>query len=376
MFFDILQLTGIILCVFTAFLVWFRFNKNNSLSGILLGSMLFLIGFSHSFYLFIVYGIINHFPYLYKIPAPINFLIFPLAYLYIRSVLYGENKLKLLDTLHLIPFLFITINYLPFYIMEFSEKAAYVYKITQNFELSYIGQDGIFPEWLNIFCRSISSIFYLVLQWHLIISFFKKHANQSSGQFNTVKKWVIHLTTIQTVYTTALLLLYGHNALLALGTISSLGVIVYTVYFLVNVSFLIVACYLLWNPHLLVGLPKLHIITRQTEKVVPLDKIHAIVQEQKTFLSPELTIHTLSKAIGVPSRSISNSIGNSKYSNFNDYINQLRVRYAVDKINEGYLKKYSVDALSETAGFNSKNAFYRAFKKVHGCTPLKYKKAS
>lgn len=376
MFFHILQLTGVIFCIFTSFLIWFRFNKNNSLSGILLGAMLFLIGLCHSFYLLIIYGIIHHFPYLYKVPAPINFLIFPLAYLYIRAVLYKEYKLRLLDALHLIPFLFITINYLPFYMMNLTDKAEYVYEITQNFELSYNGQDGLFPEWVNILLRSISSIVYLIFQWHLIISFFRKHASRNSRQFNLVKKWVFHLTTIQTVYSIALLLLYLNSALVALAIIPSLGNYAYIVSILVNGSFLLIACYLLWNPHLLVGLPKLNLNKEQTKNILPLKNIHFMVQEQKTFLSPELTVHKLAKLIGVSSRKISDSIGHSNFENFNDFINHFRIAYAVDKINDGYLKKYSVDALSETSGFNSKNAFYRAFKKAHGCTPLKYNKAS
>ncbi|MFD0799652.1 helix-turn-helix domain-containing protein [Maribacter chungangensis] len=313
---------------------------------------------------------------MYKVPAPLTFLIFPLAYLYIRAVLHGEKRLKLRDGLHLIPFLFFTINYLPFYLMDLSEKTTYVWNITQNFELSYSGQDGMLPEWFNIVCRAVLSVCYLLLQWHLIISFFKSHANQGSRQFNTVKKWVFNLTTIQTVYNTALLFLYIFNALSAMDFIANFNEFKYVVSFLVNGSFLVLACYLLWNPHLLVGLPKLHLKTEQPENVLPLSRIHALIVEQNSFLSPILTVHSLSKAIGVPSRRISTSIGHSKYSNFNDYINHLRICYAVEKINEGYLKTYSVDALSEISGFNSKNAFYRAFKKTHGCTPLKYQKAS
>jgi AraC-like DNA-binding protein len=260
--------------------------------------------------------------------------------------------------------------------MNLTDKAEYVYEITQNFELSYNGQDGLFPEWVNILLRSISSIVYLIFQWHLIISFFRKHASRNSRQFNLVKKWVFHLTTIQTVYSIALLLLYLNSALVALAIIPSLGNYAYIVSILVNGSFLLIACYLLWNPHLLVGLPKLNLNKEQTKNILPLKNIHFMVQEQKTFLSPELTVHKLAKLIGVSSRKISDSIGHSNFENFNDFINHFRIAYAVDKINDGYLKKYSVDALSETSGFNSKNAFYRAFKKAHGCTPLKYNKAS
>lgn len=376
MFFDIFHLTGIMFCLFTAMLVWFRFNRNNSLSGKLLGWMLFLNGFCNAFYLLIVYGVINHFPYLYKVPAPITFLIFPLSYLYVRTVLTGENSFKRTDALHLIPFLFFTINYLPFYLMEISEKTAYVYKITQDFELTFTGQDGLLPEWTNILGRSLVSVLYLGLQWHLIYTFFKKQSQEASRQFAQVKRWIFHLTIIQTIYSCSLMLLYACNAFLALGIVSSLGGFLYVLWFLVNASFLMVACYLLWNPHLLVGLPRLILKKKSSANVLPLQRINALVNAKQLFLNPQLTVYELSKDIGISARKISTSIGHSEFGNFNNYINALRVSYAVIKINEGYLEKYSVDALSETAGFNSKNAFYRAFKKTYGCTPLKYKNAS
>ena len=376
MFFDILQLAGIAFCLFTSLLIWFRFNKNNSLSGKLLGGVLFLNGFCNSFYLLIIYGVINQFPYLYKVPAPITFLIFPLSYLYVRMVLKGENKFKKIDVIHLIPFVFFAINYLPFYLMDLMDKAAYVYRITQNFELSYSGQDGLLPEWTNILGRSLSSIFYLGLQWHLIYTFFKKQKLNGSKQFTQVKKWIFHMTIIQTIYSSSLLLLYVFNALLSLDIISNLGGFLYVLWFLVNGSFLLVSCYLLWNPYLLVGLPKLTLKKKNSEQVFPIQNIDTLVKKQNIFLNPELTVYKLSKDIGVSARKISKSIGHSKFGNFNNYINELRVTYAVSKINEGYLEKYSVDALSEISGFNSKNAFYRAFKKAYGCTPLKYKKVS
>lgn len=375
MFFDILQLTGIVFCLFTAFLLWFRFNKNNSLPGRLLGGMLFLNGFCNAFYLLIIYGIIHHFPYLYKVPAPITFLIFPLSYLYVRMVLKDENTFKKTDLLHLVPFLFFTMNYVPFYLMELSDKTAYVYEVTQNFERTYTGQDGLLPEWTNILGRSLSSLFYLGLQWHLIYTFFKSQKEVKSKQFAQVKKWVFHLTILQTIYSCSLLLLYISNAFLALDFITSLGSFLYVLWALVNGSFLFVACYLLWNPQLLVGLPKLT-LKKNLATVFPLQNINRLVKEQNVFLNPQLTVYKLSKDIGVSARKISKSIGHSEFGNFNNYINELRVSYAAGKINEGCLKKHSVDALSETSGFNSKNAFYRAFKKTYGCTPIKYTKAS
>ncbi|WP_276168661.1 helix-turn-helix domain-containing protein [Zobellia alginiliquefaciens] len=378
---DILQFIGVLFCLFTAFLIRFRLNKNNSFSGHLLAVLLFLIAICNSFYLFIVYGVINYFPYLYKVPAPITFLIFPLSYLYVRAVLYEENSFKKIDTIHLIPFLFFLVNYFPFYFMDLNEKSEMVFEITQDFSKTYKGQDGLLPEWVNIVCRSLSSIVYLILQWHLIISFFKNKEHIASKQFALVKKWVYDLTIIQTVHSLSLVALYIANALIVVKAIPTTPFIHLVLGLLVCGSFLFVSCYLLWNPKLLIGLPNLRIKNPENYTLSSKSDIHIEsvfselnnhLQKTKSFLDPNLKVDTLSRATNIASRKITYTISESDYDNFNDYINQMRIAYAVEKIEDNYLDTYSVEALSLTCGFNSKNAFYRAFKKAYGCTPGQY----
>ncbi|CAM3425503.1 AraC family transcriptional regulator [Zobellia roscoffensis] len=376
---DILQFIGVLFCLFTAFLIRFRLNKDNSFSGHLLATLLFLIAVCNSFYLFIIYGIINYFPYLYKVPAPITFLIFPLSYLYVRAVLNGENSFKKVDAIHLLPFVFFMVNYFPFYIMPLDEKSQMVYEITKDFSKTYIGQDGLLPEWVNISCRALSSILYLILQWHLIITFFKHKTHISSKQFALVKKWVFDLTIIQTVHSVSLIILYIANALMAMNIIPFAHFIHIVLGLFVSGSFLFVSCYLLWSPNLLIGLPYISFKNYDATVNSPKPDIGSVFSELEThlnktklFLDPNLKIDTLSRATNIASRKITHTISESDYNNFNDYINQMRIGYAAEKIKDNYLDTYSVEALSLTCGFNSKNAFYRAFKKAYGCTPGQY----
>ncbi len=376
---DILQFVGVLFCLFTAFLIRFRLNKDNSFSGHLLAVILLLIAICNSFYLFIVYGIINYFPYLYKIPAPLTFLIFPLSYLYVRAVLNGEKSFKKMDALHLIPFILFTVNYFPFYTMDLSEKSQFVFEITQDFSKSYTGQDGLLPEWVNITSRASASIIYLLFQWHLIINYFRKRQQILSKQFALIKKWVYDLTIIQTIHSVSLVILYSVNALIATGIIPMVRYTHVILGLLVSGSFLLVSCYLLWNPNLLIGLPNLFIKNPDTDAAsitadieVIFTELDKFLNKTKAFLDPNLKIDTLSRATNIPVRKLTHVISESNYDNFNDYINQLRITYAADKIEDNYLHTYSVEALSTTCGFNSKNAFYRAFKKAHDCTPGQY----
>lgn len=55
-----------------------------------------------------------------------------------------------------------------------------------------------------------------------------------------------------------------------------------------------------------------------------------------------------------------------------NYLIKLRIKYAKQKIAEGYLDKFSIEALLFESGFNSPQTFYRNFKKFEGITPKDY----
>jgi AraC-like DNA-binding protein len=55
-----------------------------------------------------------------------------------------------------------------------------------------------------------------------------------------------------------------------------------------------------------------------------------------------------------------------------NYLIKLRIKYAKQKIVEGYLYKFSIEALFLESGFKSPQTFYRNFKKFEGITPKKY----
>jgi AraC-like DNA-binding protein len=57
---------------------------------------------------------------------------------------------------------------------------------------------------------------------------------------------------------------------------------------------------------------------------------------------------------------------------FTDYINEKRIHYMDEKIREGGLKQFTLEALALSAGFNSRVTFIRAVKKIKGVTPSEY----
>ena len=56
-----------------------------------------------------------------------------------------------------------------------------------------------------------------------------------------------------------------------------------------------------------------------------------------------------------------------------DYLNLMRVIYALQLMNSGFLENYTIETLVDKCHFNSRTSFYRHFKKHLGVSPSKYK---
>ena len=100
-------------------------------------------------------------------------------------------------------------------------------------------------------------------------------------------------------------------------------------------------------------------------------RMESIIVEKQMFLNPELLREDILKATGIGKNSLVPII--RKYTgcvNLNDYINRLRVEYAVKMIKENTL--FTMDSIAEASGFNSRSTFYRVFQNVFGMTPSQY----
>jgi AraC-like DNA-binding protein len=99
-----------------------------------------------------------------------------------------------------------------------------------------------------------------------------------------------------------------------------------------------------------------------------------LMQEEKPFLEPDLTLFTLAEMINIPPNHLSQVINSLAGKNFFDFINYYRVEEAKRNI---ILQKYehlTLLGIAFESGFNSKASFNRAFKRQVGITPSEFKK--
>lgn len=92
-----------------------------------------------------------------------------------------------------------------------------------------------------------------------------------------------------------------------------------------------------------------------------------------SFMHSELTIIDLAEELDIHPRRISTAINTIHNQNFNTYVNTFRVKKAETLLATEDFNSLSVDSIGKKVGFHSKSAFYLAFKKVTGTTPIRYK---
>lgn len=103
-----------------------------------------------------------------------------------------------------------------------------------------------------------------------------------------------------------------------------------------------------------------------------LKKIDAF-ETKKQFLSQTISLHSLAKKFGTNSRYLSSVINLEKEKNFPTYINDLRVDYALQQLNENDdFKKFTIKAIAGECGFKSSESFSKAFYNRHGVYPSYY----
>jgi AraC-like DNA-binding protein len=383
---NLIFIGSIFLVFLTIYMLLFSKNAAKSYADYVLSILLLVHCWSVILFLILYSEYILLFPHVFKTGLPLNFLIAPCSYLYVRAVLLNEKKFQKRDVIHLIPFFIVLINYIPFYLLPVNEKVTVIQNSLNYWPDTFKYQAGFLPENFSILFRLILAIIYLVLQWNLILSYKKVHKESSIQiQISNVLKWLKLFTITSTVIffgiigfmlTVFFLPSYYNDDLLM--QIPSL---------LVSVGFFVMAAYLLTHPEILSGLPfvkykevpsdvindKSYMFPYINEDYkLEMERIVDYFKTEKPYLNKNLNINQVSVALAIPSRELSFIINNHFGQRFNDFLNKYRIEYITKKINKEYLSNYTIEGIASEAGFASKSTFNLAFKKYHQCTPTEY----
>lgn len=112
------------------------------------------------------------------------------------------------------------------------------------------------------------------------------------------------------------------------------------------------------------------------EIVIVLKNLEKGMVEEKWFLDASLTLRKLAENLKVSSNKLSWLLNEQLNQNFNEYINRFRLENFKEIALNPDNKHYTLLAIANKSGFNSKTVFNAFFKKIEGVTPKAWFKST
>ncbi|MFD2562102.1 helix-turn-helix domain-containing protein [Aquimarina rubra] len=107
-----------------------------------------------------------------------------------------------------------------------------------------------------------------------------------------------------------------------------------------------------------------------------LTQLIQLMEKEKLFLDPEMTLTKLSNRIGITSKQLSQVINQLQNENYSQFIARYRIAEAKRLLHLPEYQNFKIAAIAYESGFNSISSFNTAFKKLTNTTAVKYRESS
>ncbi|GAA0816040.1 hypothetical protein GCM10009111_15230 [Colwellia asteriadis] len=102
-------------------------------------------------------------------------------------------------------------------------------------------------------------------------------------------------------------------------------------------------------------------------------QLASLMSAEQLYLDGDISLAQLAGRLNISSHQLSELLNNVINQSFYEYLNEWRLNYALELLNNDKFKLTMAD-LAYQAGFNNRTSFYRVFKQKTGLTPTAYKK--
>jgi AraC-like DNA-binding protein len=324
------------------------------------------------------------YPHLSRVHDPFVFLATPLLFLYLRTLIRRERKLARVDYLHFLPFALCVAYLAPYYLRSSAYKLNFLWAEYYAPSLGY---------WYYI--RSglllLQAAIYLTLMGAMLVRY--SRALKAKGAARTEAESAV-LFQVRFMLCGFLVLFLG-------------GLLRYTLDQTARTNLLVPlgASALIYSLGYL-GLRRPEVLTgdREPVRVAGTNDLHADadgsvpakkyekstltperaerylqrllrhMETEKPYVDGELTLPKLAERLSIPAPHLSQTINERLQQNFFDFVNTYRVEEAKRRLLDPACQHYSVLAIAEEVGFNSKSSFNAVFKKHVRMTPSEFRK--
>ncbi|MFW6370391.1 MAG: helix-turn-helix domain-containing protein [Bacteroidota bacterium] len=316
-------------------------------------------------------------PFIINLSWLILFLQGPALWLYVKSLTNPDFQLKPVYLLHLIPFLyFLVFHYFDFIRLPGPEKIAMAETELFKDKFSYkfsVAAIGLLTTGYNI----LALILIRDYQKKLKLNFsYIEHISLNWLRILVISSIIVYLVNSS---------LFITDMFFPIATYRYLMLITYS---FATVYIFILGYFGLQQGNVFVNntvnpekgtrsrLPHSPGDKAQPKEPVFLNNLLVYMERNQPYLDPEITISKLSDSLKVKPEYLSEVLNQDLGQNFFDFINKYRIEefkiQALDQNN----RHLSITGIAHNCGFNSKAAFYRAFKKFENTTPTTYMSAS
>lgn len=319
--------------------------------------------------------ILEDIPWLFRIPSPIYYLMFPSAWLYVRMLVKDESKLRKWDWLHFIPAILHIVEMMPYYFSSIANKKSNLIASYNNPLGNYLHNEGMLPSYVHNALRGFIGLIYCVFIFKELRNTFKTN-NPKSYQFIELKSWLNLFGYALFIFSATIFISFAFPNLLP-PVVKSLLIEITSAF-----TQIITCITLLRRPYFMFGIPKPNLVIEKKEKPAIQDHpadfdkyiemLNQYAETKTSFLQVSFSIRDLSLELNIPQHHLSYVLNRIYHMRFNDYINKLRILYLEKHISLEKLKNTTLEGLALEAGFGNRTTFIRAVKKLTGENPSDY----
>lgn len=318
------------------------------------------------------YGQTSYKEFLFFVPFQQLFLIGPVFFFYVKTLLNKKLELTRKDFLHFLP----AILYLIYSLIVFITDKL----ILDEFYFYADGMDKDLDFWYQM-AGLISMLFYLFMSLKYYLSYRKLSVQEVSFADEIAFKWIQNFAVAFSLILVLRILFFILNP--EWGEFGSkywyyLCFSILLLYIsITGYSSTIRATIELDSSFLVKGESLQNDESEETknelDETVLLhewkDKIMHLFDEEQIYKNPNLTLTNLASLLNTNRNMISKTINQEFEMNFNDFVNEKRAEAVIERLKKGEHTTTTLLGIALDCGFNSKTTFNRAFKKHTDTTP-------
>lgn len=369
--FDLFTLLGLGISSIALFLsLFFIFQKKFKNDGyFFLYASVVILGFELFYKVLIHSHLIYDFSFLYLPGRFYNLLIYPVFLYFIWSVTKGDFKMKLIHKLLLLLFVIYSL-----YVFIAGLLIPLHVKLEMLNSFYDDNRPGPFNYWLNpkpLVKTTIIPLLFLGVMTYDFFRFKKRNTNIQSERLihilsvvvvfyflynlfsNLIYKWIYHVTMFSMI-----------EWPIDIAFLSVLIILLSVVALLVNTGSTFFPP-VKYSGSALDG--------SHYENII--DKAKSYIEHNELYKTDKLTLNELSKSLNTNPKYLSQAINHHLKLSFVDFLNDYRVEEAKKQLLNKKNASLTLEAIGLMAGFKSKSAFFRAFKKATSTTPNQFVKS-